>query len=64
MAKKIDPKQEMNKIALKATEIVNDFWVASLKEMKGYPISDDLIEGLRKLSKSGIEDAIKAKLKS
>lgn len=62
MAKKIDPRKEMRALALKTTEVVNGFWVDSLKEMKGYPISDDLIEGLRKLAQSGIEDAMKLKL--
>jgi hypothetical protein len=53
--KETDYKPEINAslkaIAMQTTVIVNDFWIDSLMEMKGLPITKELVEGLAKLSK-------------
>ena len=50
-------------LASKTTDIVNDFWIQSLREMKGFPITDELIDGLAKISKGTLETEIKKAVK-
>jgi len=53
--KETDYRPEINAslkaIAMQTTVIVNDFWIDSLMEMKGLPITKELVEGLAKISK-------------
>ena len=55
-------RKELKGIASKVTEIVNDFWIESLMEMKGYPVTKELVDGLAKISKDTLLKEIDKRL--
>lgn len=54
--------KELKTIASRTTELVNDFWIESLMEMKGYPITKELVDGLAKISKDTLLKEINKRL--
>ena len=51
-------RSELKKIASQTAKLVNDFWIDSLTEMKGLPITEELINGLAKISQKTLMDEI------
>ena len=55
-------RSELKKIASQTAKLVNDFWIDSLTEMKGLPITKELVDGLAKISQKTLMDEINKRL--
>ena len=51
-------RKELKKLSSKVSEITNDFWIDSLMELKGMPITKELVDGLAKIAKGTLKKEV------
>lgn len=51
-------RKELKNLSSKVSEITNDFWIQSLMEIKGMPITKELVDGLAKIAKGTLKDEV------
>ena len=51
-------REQLRNLSSKVSEITNDFWIQSLMEMAGMPITKELVDGLAKIAKGTLKDEV------